>query len=937
MKLSILCSATTVLAVIALNLLAFACHFDMARNVGLSGTGLNNACQNASLSTLDQSVCVEGRLSDLFLIYTDGSPFLFYEALLSVPKYRDISIAKISENPGINDSGPSFRSSAIGRFDIDYVSDLRQLDNHLHQFLRNSGSPMEVELYFQFPILPNMQDASFAKVHLSPDHNEGLTELCTEFFVNHPFPSNLGCVDPLACQFESEASALQFVAEETEKYVAVLEPKKPLLQKCLDAQFRKNPSLFVYQEKTDDLAHSWSIKNKVTSTLQAKSLANLRAVIDYLLDSRPDTLIAVYSDHGQAKEMWDDEWVNHGYPSGKNNGFLLLINERLRHKRKPPVPAFESADTLFSQMTLLLRNANLPKYQKHLPGAWFLADDFENLKTLRAREMQMAEVLGTAQFEASPFRSLDPTLGLSENIRRMGSELVSALSEEYEGYLQSKESQFEARVSQIRSPYAKLQLCFSCLVFALDLLLVFRLFAASEGRERLPRWPFAVLGLWFCLLMALNPIGCYRFPVVSSLFLCLLLAAAKVPVGWQRLHRLLTALNLVASDGRDQLELDRMGQVIAVLACLPLAVGAGFLLAYQLDVFKHVIYFLSAPWEVAGMVCTTLSTGLLILCLFTDRSRMDQQQLRHWVTKTRLDRIAAVVAAAVLAYMLLITARYESTIFKNSSLHHDRSQMLLVQQMYWCLAGLMLLASCALQARQSRLVCLATAYVFFSFWSTHLSRVLYSVVVIPAIVWVSRKQPSDLNFGMLWAAVSVLGAGLYTANGEAYLFTVSQRAFKRHPMENPDRDLLPTIINTFFIKFGSSIVMQLFLQLAKPPSLAKKREAAYLLSTVALYIPCSYVMSSNVASQQTFLVFLGANIIVPFVVMMHRWAVDAVSELLLHDPSTEKMIKYIDDVQEEESITINMQQTSIMVNDEEMKPQRRTKTPSFLSSHKTNK
>jgi len=151
-----LCTSVIGLAVVLLNLVAFAFHFDMARKVGLAGTGFNAVCQASALTTLDRSVCEEDRLSHLFLIYTDGSPFLFYEALLSVPRYRDISVAKVSENPGIADSGPSFRSSLIGRFDTDYVSDLRQLDNHLHQFLRNTGSPMELELFFHFPVLPTL-------------------------------------------------------------------------------------------------------------------------------------------------------------------------------------------------------------------------------------------------------------------------------------------------------------------------------------------------------------------------------------------------------------------------------------------------------------------------------------------------------------------------------------------------------------------------------------------------------------------------------------------------------------------------------------------------------------------------------------------------------------------------------------------------------------
>ncbi len=213
--------------------------------------------------------------------------------------------------------------------------------------------------------------------------------------------------------------------------------------------------------------------------------------------------------------------------------------------------------------------------------------------------------------------------------------------------------------------------------------------------------------------------------------------------------------------------------------------------------------------------------------------------------------------------------------------------------------------TCALPNQQSKLACFAAAYIFFTFWSTHLSRVLYGLVFVPVSLWVSRKQVSPAGFCLLWAATSVLGAGLYTANGEAYLFTVSQRAFKRHPMSNPDQDLLPTIVNTFFIKFGSSIMLHQLLHQLKPKSLPKKLEAACLLFTVALYIPCSYLMSTDVASQQTFIVYFRAHILVPFIVSLHRWAVDAVSGLLHSAPMEEVASSEMGESKDEASVSID--------------------------------
>jgi hypothetical protein len=128
-----LLSSLGMIVLIIANLLVLGFYFNSTRNYHLQGKGLNLACQSPNLSPLDYWVCTNGRLNKTFILYSDASPYYLYRDLLNLPKYQDISFGRMSRNLGLLDSGPSFRSSLIGRLDIDYAQEMNDFDNIFHQ------------------------------------------------------------------------------------------------------------------------------------------------------------------------------------------------------------------------------------------------------------------------------------------------------------------------------------------------------------------------------------------------------------------------------------------------------------------------------------------------------------------------------------------------------------------------------------------------------------------------------------------------------------------------------------------------------------------------------------------------------------------------------------------------------------------------------------
>src|SRR3990167_1507949 len=314
------------------NLAAIGLYFNSTRNNLLHGQGFNLACQSPDLSPLDHWICTDGRLNNTFFFYTDGSPYFLYKDLLSLPKYQSVSVGRISRNLGLLDSGPAFRTSLIGRLDIDYADSLTDFDNVFHQTTKFTNHKVDARFYFHFPVAPNLGESSFNKIIGSPRQFDGIADLCRAHFLTQDFDSDLGCGGSMECQFTSQTKAAEFVQTQYQKHRSQLSPLQSEISNCLEESLRDVDSLVVYQEKIDDLAHDWSTQHKLVLELHAKTKANLESLIDHFLANRPDTLLVIYSDHGQTVVPWEGEYTNHGYNDGENKGFVLVFNPLLQKR-----------------------------------------------------------------------------------------------------------------------------------------------------------------------------------------------------------------------------------------------------------------------------------------------------------------------------------------------------------------------------------------------------------------------------------------------------------------------------------------------------------------------------------------------------------------------------------------------------------------------------
>ncbi len=162
--------------------------------------------------------------------------------------------------------------------------------------------------------------------------------------------------------------------------------------------------MFLTQEATDDIAHTWSWRNRISADLHASTRANALFIIEYIRKFHPQMLVVLFSDHGSNQEIWENEWLDHGLPLGHNKGFMILIHDSFKSKKK--LSGFQELDTsnLWSGITMSLKNVNLPKYHQRIPEPRFSNDQVEMIQIYRSREKQIQNVLGLSSLQSPASR-----------------------------------------------------------------------------------------------------------------------------------------------------------------------------------------------------------------------------------------------------------------------------------------------------------------------------------------------------------------------------------------------------------------------------------------------------------------------------------------------------------------------------------------------------
>jgi hypothetical protein len=204
--------------------------------------------------------------------------------------------------------------------------------------------------------------------------------------------------------YEPEVAAEMCVKRKDELVAGLDKTRIDGIHRCIDSELKDYyGGMALYVAKPDFLKHAYTAMHRKIIELHATIRANLEVTIDYLLSKYPDTVIALFSDHGHATTLSDREWTSHGYQTGTNTGFLILLHPSFASKPKKNPQQPESSSLIYLQFLSILKRTNFPLYSDSIPISKFVEDPEDRIRTLRLKEMQLIKLLGSSHFTDSPF------------------------------------------------------------------------------------------------------------------------------------------------------------------------------------------------------------------------------------------------------------------------------------------------------------------------------------------------------------------------------------------------------------------------------------------------------------------------------------------------------------------------------------------------------
>ena len=855
--------STTVLSLSAF-LLLFTCYqyylcLNSMRMKTLAGTPINDSCSRQDLSVFDRSVCKDEKLDGLFVVYIDGAPFELYKDFIEKEPYKSIASARMADNQGISDSGPSFRSAIIGRYDIDYESPLGQLDNHLNQYLRVINKNMSLMVYFDFPVVQNIGLEYFANFYKMGKPEDGPAGMCPKLFIMNSHTKDFSCDNPLSCQFNSIKEATDFVIAKTEEYLTILQPIKQQLTECLDRHFQKAKSFFVYQEMTDDEAHTWSWKNKVTADLHAATRANLIFIAEYLRQHHPSTLIAFYSDHGANEDIWHIEWENHGNGKENNKGFMIIMNDMFASKSKRPNIESQDTTNIWTGVSLSLANVNLPRYHQQLPEPRFQNESHELLQIYRTRELQIRSVLDKLSGDSPVLSAIDSSKSVSQNIQAIGQIKMEELLKIYKDWLLSHEAAYEQEVKAIKNrdlgaskPHL-IELLAVNAIFLVAFLIYFGEF--NNGLKPSLSTSMMMVFSWILWMCIEGRFTSFDYCAMSYHYLYLFCFSLLL------LHKLRNKKMQAAAivdDGYLSHNLRFYAGVSCLLATLIVLIQTTFKITRWMNWNRYLVYFLDRPTTTIGWIVTVISGFWM---LFESWRQIITSAGVSWRQYNKFKLVVMVCNTTAVLSIIWSTIKYDSEVLKNKDLSNGEYQQSLVKNVYKSLVFIHLSSNFLLTSIAEKNMLMVSSLLFMSFWACNLARILLCTLVTPCVVLLTRRLPHDrrVQSPIFVGLLVVFLVGFSNSTGEQYLFHVSQRAVKRYPFSHADSNLVLTGAHIFFIKFCSSVFINSLLVVCKV-KWSLLNEYIFILFNVLLFIPFAYIITTTDRLKQNYLLFLVNNL-----------------------------------------------------------------------------
>ena len=813
----------------------------------LSDMPINDHCAIDDLSTFDKFVCSDDKFDNLFMVYVDGTPYELYKDFIEMEPYKNISSAVVSINQGINDSGPSLRSTLLGRYDIDYKLSLNTTDNHNHQFLRSVKNNMSMMIWYDYPMQDVIRNESFSYYQKMKNIEDGPGGLCPELFVMNNHTTDYNCdEDPLGCRFSSVEDAKNFVKTETQFYLNQLMKNKEDIEKCLEGHLKRTPSILTSQEYTDHMAHRQGWMSKKTLGIHASTRANLIMITEYIRKNHPSTLIAFYSDHGANFEIWDGEWTDHGNQQGTNNGFMMTISDRFTSKTKKNPVDYLDTTNIWSPVSMSLKNVNLPRYHKYFPEPKFQDDQGEALQVYRSREHQLASVLGKLQGDSPLVGKIEFTKTVKENIEKLGKETTENLLSEYRAWLIDQEPAFEREVKSIISRdfgfVANYFLPWFTLLSAITVgVLVCITPLIRQQLFPFLSWPLMMLLLWISLLCVEGAYTNFGYYSMSCHFL---LAISIVLQVFDRRRKKVTEDQTKCSD------MQFFSRTGIVLSGIIITFRVCFTVSTQTQWNLYLVYFENRPATLAGWLIMTFSTGFLL----RESWRLILQAMNgSWKNYGKFKTFIQVVNTAAIVIMIFNTIIYEAVMLKNKTLENTRYQTFLSGSFELLFIFVSITSNVFFFTIGEKSLVIVNGIVFMSFWACNLNRILLSTIIVPLLILFMRKAPFDKRFEspVFVVQMVVFLVGFFNCTGELYRFDASKRVISRYPGDAETQ--------IYLIKFSSALLVNCILAVVKV-NWTLLEEYAFLFCYVLAFYPLALTMTATDKLKPRYPSFLICNV-----------------------------------------------------------------------------
>ena len=799
------------------------CHYTLE---GMN-LGINTFCQRTDLSVLDRSICEDGRMSKLFFIFIDGVPLSHFKDMTTSDKYGKYSLVFPLDNGMIDLTGPIWRTGVLGRLDGNFGEDIKTVDNVFTQIVANGGVDIEFVLHSDYPTRMTLGhpyvDESRIRV---PPGGDSIRKICEGQSIFPKERNNVpeGCKNnDWNCVFDSVEESMKFLLSEKERMTNELMSDKNLVDtvhRCIDSKFDGSKGLFIYDTRIDEECHVHSNRHKMTLSMIAESRAKIELMADRILEKNPDSVIAIFGDHGSSESLTQIEWVDHGVIQNDNRGFLILLSKSFEGKSKRDPNQLVPMEQIFTHLPLLFKNGNVPKFARSIVTEKFPGDLGEKLVALRSREAQLMSLIEPRKLDRSPFEDFfDSSVSLGENLARMPEEKMIKRLEKYEAFLDKRMKPYNNVMSKLLEKNTSLlsiiglSLSIAGVLVSYFILKATSIFSPSDTQEVICTCILIVV--WFGGYML-----CFDFDADQDLYytacFCIIFGILCLSGVLKKLMQRFTM----------QIHQDLPWTLLGCCAILGGVISLIIKYIYMKVInsemlSKKYIYYKNSSASNLGMVFVYLGISTLLILAWKDLPQLlrgARGLIRHKLV------LGLRIVFRGLWTFVVVRIFYHCQVFEDMMLGRvkddEKFRHFMSLNIYLSLgyALILYMIGCRRERVFSSFCVFAVIFGNFCFFANHLGKVLFTIFVLPLLLYLYlkraqfQKQPGEQCVMVL---VHLLSICLYSAYGGSYGVYVNQRAFSRQMQSSEFDIMILEYIHVFNVKFLLPFSIHLFMMIIR--------------------------------------------------------------------------------------------------------------------------